>query len=214
MIHHCWHSDIKLHMHLLSKSESSTSQTLTQPLPSCSFRGLCRFLSWAVCDPASLCLFLKVFFCKLYNGILVTGLVVTKVSYVTLKINCQVIDGMVQSNRRRLGSAWRLVICLLYSPRKALETLPRSRKRLFKPEYICLYHVFQRWKISLLSKNLDCYHDILENSVLDAKSSLHSLGYLEEIFSYCLSGFFKSDLEGSFVLFLLCLKYRQCQEWA
>ena len=42
-------------------------------------------------DTASLsAFFLKVFFGKLYDGIFVTGLVVTKVNYVILKINCQV----------------------------------------------------------------------------------------------------------------------------
>lgn len=47
-------------------------------------------------DPPRSVLFLRVFFGKLYDGIFVTGLVVTKVNYVFLKINHQVIDGMVK----------------------------------------------------------------------------------------------------------------------
>lgn len=53
-------------------------------------------------DPPRSVLFLQVFFGKLYDGIFVTGLVVTKVNYVFLKINHQVIDGMV----KREGCGW------------------------------------------------------------------------------------------------------------
>lgn len=45
--------------------------------------------------PASAFL-LKVCFAKLYDGILVTGLVVAKLNCVTLKTNCQMIDGVVK----------------------------------------------------------------------------------------------------------------------
>lgn len=64
---------------------------------------LCRFQSRALCLTLLVsAFFLKVFFGKLYDGIFVTGLVVTKVNYVILKINCQVIDGMV----KRDGCGW------------------------------------------------------------------------------------------------------------
>lgn len=82
--------------HLLAKG-------LDKPLRSQSFKSsLLVSIMGFVPDLASLCLFLESIFCKLYDGISVAGLVVTKLNYVTLKINCQVIDGTVKRNGCRL----------------------------------------------------------------------------------------------------------------
>lgn len=73
-------------MHLLAESESSVGQCLDKALPSRSFKSpLSISVMSFVSDHARISLSLKVFYCKFYDSILVTGLVVTKLSAATLK---------------------------------------------------------------------------------------------------------------------------------
>lgn len=90
---------------LLSRSESSADQMLRCVFAVTQLQKISvGFSQGFVSDPTGSVLFLQVFFGKLYDGIFVTGLVVTKVNYVILKINCQVIDGMVKGE----GCGWLL----------------------------------------------------------------------------------------------------------
>lgn len=71
---------------MFTESESSVGQCLDKTLLSPSFKSsLSISVMSFVSDHARISLSLNVFHCEFYDGILITGLVVTKLSSVTLK---------------------------------------------------------------------------------------------------------------------------------